>query len=203
MLLYMFIRYVLMPLIQRSRIIDFGRKSSMKAAVIKRIVGYSIAAVFIVPMLLSHIQMRQINTGDECASNTAACLDRDTGLLKSIPSLAGGWFTRARPEIPCRFVGVWSSRQADSPMYRITLGDDGRYSAEQSRDGAQVYVIDTGYWMVQNNNMVWRSERHSRVEADINPILPESATRFQLVEGNGKHTQFELISAARSSRCTP
>lgn len=87
-------------------------------------------------------------------------------------------------------------------MYRITLNDDGRHSVEQNRDGKEVYAIDTGYWLAQNNHRVWRSGQQGRVEADINPILPESDTRLQPVENTGKHTPFEPISAAKSSRCT-
>jgi hypothetical protein len=49
---------------------------------------------------------------------------------------------------------------------------------------------------------VWKADRRGTGELDINPILPESDTRFVLVEGNGRHTQFELISAITSNRCT-
>jgi hypothetical protein len=203
LLVYVSLRYALLPLIQRSRLIDPGRQVPRPVTRILRIAGYSVAAIIIVPMLLSYLQFRQAVSEDDCAGNAAACLDQDTGLLKSIPSLAGHWLTgRAPPIIPCRYVGVWSSRQPNAPMYRITLNDDGRYTAEQSRDGREVQVMDTGYWMVQNDHMVWRSERRSTGEADINAILPESDTRFQLVEGNGSRTQYELIRATASGRCT-
>lgn len=203
LVLYLLLRYGLMPLIQRSRIIDPERKVPKPVAWVMRVVGYSVAAVIIVPMLWSYLQFRQIQIAQECADDASLCLDKETGLLKSVPSLVDAQSpATSQPAIPCRFVGVWSSRQSGSSMYRITLNDTGRYSVEENRDGIQVRIIDTGYWVVQNNHMVWKADRRGTGELDINPILPESDARFVLVEGNGKHTQFELISAIKSSRCT-
>jgi hypothetical protein len=198
-LAYLLLRHGLMPLIQRSRIIDPGRKVPKPVALVMRVVGYSVAAAIIVPLLLTNLQLRQMRIAEECAGDAAECLDKGTGLLKSVASLAKGG---SDPVIPCRYVGVWTSRQTGKAMYRITLKDDGRFAVEDNKDGIQVHVIDTGYWMVQNDHMVWKGDRGGTGELDINRILPESDTRFVLVEGNGSHTQFELVKAAESSRCT-
>jgi hypothetical protein len=86
-------------------------------------------------------------------------------------------------------------------MHRITLKDDGTYAMEPNEYlGGRGY---TGFWAVQNNNMVWRHNTGDSGEPDINPILPESDTRFVLVETSGKHTQYELIRAIKSKRCAP
>ena len=87
-------------------------------------------------------------------------------------------------------------------MFRITLKDDGTYLmvAGESRVTRERY---TGFWAVQGENMVWRHNVAQAQALDVNRILPESDTRFTLVEENGSHTLFERIQAAKSSRCTP
>jgi hypothetical protein len=60
----------------------------------------------------------------------------------------------------------------------------------------------TGYWAVQDGNMVWRHNVSNNGEADINSIKTESDTQFIPTEGNGAHTNFELIEATPSTVCS-
>ena len=50
--------------------------------------------------------------------------------------------------------------------------------------------------------MVWLHDQGG-YGPDVNPILPESDTRFTLIEGNGSRTVYELIRAVPSEHCMP
>jgi hypothetical protein len=100
--------------------------------------------------------------------------------------------------VPCRLVGVWSSQQGNQQR-RIELKDDGTYAMAPSAGGIDPPAGYHGQWAVQGDKIVWRSA--GSLDADINPMLPESPTRFTLVEGNGSRTQYELIRAVSSRRC--
>lgn len=167
-----------------------------------RVILYGTALVVGLPMLVNIVFFHRIKLADEYATNPSAFLDEKTGVLKPIPSLASTSSDATEAKIPCRYVGVWSSIQAGS-IHRITLKDDGRYvmaPSEYSSDRSGGY---TGYWAVQGNSMIWRHEQKSTGEPDINPILPDSDTRFTLIEENGRRTRYELIEAVRSTTCTP
>jgi hypothetical protein len=156
-----------------------------------RIVVYGIAGAVLLILLVPYLRFKAATTADACEENAAACIDRSTGILKGAGS-----------KLPCAYIGDWSSRRKGGPMFRITLKDDGTYLmvAGDSRVSGERY---TGFWAVQGENMVWRHNVAQAQALDVNRILPESDSRFALVEENGTHTQFERIQAVQSTRCTP
>lgn len=99
--------------------------------------------------------------------------------------------------VPCKYVGLWQSLGHDGIPRRIVLKDDGTYSTQP--DGGVVY---TGFWKTEGDKMVWRHNQGGSDQADVNPILPQSETRFELIEQNGWHTRFDLIEKASSTQCT-
>lgn len=159
-----------------------------------RTLVYGLCAVFVVPAIWSHVVFSRAMSHRACEEDPKACLDPKSGILKQRVGSGRGY-------IPCRMVGVWSSRQGGL-MHRVELKDDGTYAMEPNEFGAGNRNGYTGHWAVQGQNMVWR---HSQGGGglDENPILFESDTRFTLIEGNGRRTNFELIRAAPSKRCDP
>jgi hypothetical protein len=167
---------------------------------ITRVLIYGAICLIVGPMVLRLIAFRPPTGGDECdMRNRATCIDKKTGLIKSIPALEsaapGGV---AKPEIPCRFVGVWASGQNGQMRYTTTLSDDGTYSMEP---GPGVPGGAMGLWMVQGNSMVWRHQ--SGGGANINPIRIDTITKFTLTERNGSRTEFNLVEPIKSATCAP
>lgn len=213
LLTYVLLRTVILPLLRKtslriaSRVLPknkielFQKDLPRPFAWASRAVLYGLLVVVAGPMLLYYVQFKRITDAQACAESPELCRDKKTGALQSVAALEKTETgASAKPAIPCRYVGVWSSRQGQN-MHRITLKDDGTYAMDANEyRGGHGY---TGFWMVQNNHMVWRHKGGDTGEPDINPILPESDTRFKLVEMNGKHTQYELIRAIESKRCTP
>ncbi len=107
----------------------------------------------------------------------------------------------SRNATPCKMVGVWSSRQGGQ-MRRIELKDDGTYAMEDSLLGIDRPGGFTGRWAVRGTKMVWQHDQGGG-GLDVNAILPESDTRFTLIEGNGSRTVYELIRAVTSQHCKP
>ena len=167
-----------------------------------RIVFYGAALFLIVPPLFRYLTLRLGEQAQACAESSQACLDPQSGLLRSVPSLARqGSGATAQAHIPCRHVGNWSSRNGNQ-IRRITLRDDGTYQMAPMVVGADRRAQYTGHWMVQSGHMVWR-DKHAVQELDINRIESESEGVFTLIEGNGSRTRFERIAATPSSRCLP
>jgi hypothetical protein len=163
-----------------------------------RLLIYGLCLIFVVPALWSYLRFDRAMRERACAENPNACLDPTSGILKGgAPTQTGG----GDSAIPCRMVGVWSSRHG-SLMHRIELKDDGTYAMEPNHLGIGNPSGYTGHWAVQGENMVWRHDQGPG-ELDVNPIQPVSDTRFTLVEGNGSRTNFELIHAVPSTRCAP
>ncbi|MGP1665358.1 MAG: hypothetical protein ACTS5I_05485, partial [Rhodanobacter sp.] len=163
-----------------------------------RLLVYGLCLIFVVPAIWSYSLFSLAMLGRACDEDPKACLDPNTGILKAQRSrgAAGG-----RSSIPCRMVGVWSSRQGGL-MHRVELKDDGTYAMEPNEFGVGNRNGYTGHWAVQGQNMVWRHNQGSG-GLDENPILAESDTRFTLIDGNGRRTKFELIRPVPSKRCDP
>jgi hypothetical protein len=143
----------------------------------------------------------------DCLPDSSACIDPKQGLIQSVTRLENLPDNHAdpvkrKPHIPCRMIGVWSTIQRGN-MFRLTLGDDGRYNMDPNLAGAGSAGGYHGHWMVQNRHMVWRHDSLGMLELDINPILAETADSFNLREGSGVETRFELIRKIDSSRCSP
>lgn len=165
-----------------------------------RIAIYGTLIVFAYFAVKSYMYRRTEQSKQDCAESAANCIDKNTGLLQS--ELIAGNLNDSK--IPCRYVGVWSSRAVDhqGEMHRVDLNDDGTYSMMKPGADANSAPLYKGYWAIQGQNMVWRHGNGGNGEADINPIKMLSATEFTLTEGNGTHTAFDLIEAIPSKRCS-
>lgn len=160
-----------------------------------RLLIYGLCLIFVVPALWSYLRFDRAMRERACAEDSKGCLNPASGLLGD-GAQAGGEST-----VPCRMVGIWSSRHG-SLMHRIELKDDGTYAMAPNPLGIGNPAGYTGHWAVRGENMVWRHNQGPS-ELDVNPIEPLSDTRFTLIEGNGSRTNFELIRAIPSTRCTP
>ncbi len=162
-----------------------------------RVVLYGVALVIALPLLLITLGWWSREASDVCDSLASACLDPATGLLKpQLPVRESG-----PPRIPCRYVGSWTSRQGGR-ISRILLKDDGTYDMAPNEAGMGSPTGYTGYWAVQGQYMVWRHNA-GVTGPDVNKIIEPSPAGFTLVETSGKHTRYELIQQAQSTRCTP
>lgn len=188
--------------VKKSRLNSSQNKAVKSAGWIIRVVIYGLLAIYAASTIKSYFHIHKVIEEHKCAENPDACIDKETGLMRGEPSLAeANPDDDSTPRIPCKYVGIWSSRRG-SDMYRIALKDDGTYSMMRpgvSDNSPPLYI---GYWTVQGNNMVWRHKIGNTGEADINPIQHQSDSQFTLTEGNGSHTVYELIEAVRSSGCT-
>lgn len=210
-LLYFLLSRMIIPVIGRVAIralpkkdLDtFKLKLPWAFSSIIRVVIYGVVAAIALSILLPFLQFTQAINEEMCAADPAECLDKKTGILKSVPALEkADPKGSALPKVPCQYVGVWSSRGMKNLMFRITLKDDGTYIMDPN----QITGSPTGYkgyWAVQGNNMIWRHIDSATQEIDINPIIPESATRFTLVEKNESLTKYELIRPIKSNTCSP
>jgi hypothetical protein len=139
---------------------------------------------------------------DLCKVDPRACVDSRTGMIPSVPKLEGSGPTHTPPQIPCRFVGVWSTVQRGA-MFRITLMDDGRFRMDRNVTDAAGRRHHEGFWMVQSGHFVWRYPESAHEPPDINRIVSETATSFALFELDGQVSKFDLLDRRQSSRCTP
>lgn len=196
-----FIIYLLVRKFAKSTKSKQSEKPVSSNNISARIIIYGLLLMFAWSTISSYIRHREIQAKEGCALDPSACLDKTSGLLQTEVTNE----KNIRSEIPCRYVGVWSSRPMDhshNEMYRITLNDDGTYEMIAPGSSADSKPLYTGYWAVQDGKMVWRHRVHNNGEADINPIETVSNSQFILTEGNGKHTKFELIEAKSSTICS-
>ena len=208
-LLYVLLRYLFLPAVRylARRNISPRRRASLTRELPRpyawgtRIVIYGLLALVCFPALKGFLHFRHGQAMEECKHAASACVDPHTGILQGIPELERASPDHPQPTIPCRFVGIWASRQG-SLTFRITLNDDGTYWVQpNAASGLVDSAGDSGYWMVQGSHMVWRDRARPGLGPDINPILSESDGRFVLMERNGRHTQFEWIKDVAGSRC--
>lgn len=165
-----------------------------------RITVWMVVIVVLGPSVIGYLAFRHTAEVDECWESARACLDSDSGLIKSVPALGNGLTgTPSGPHIPCRFVGQWSSIHGKQ-IRRITLADDGTYRMAPLVQGGDRATEFRGHWMVQAGHFVWRDGRGA-AELDINRIDSEGDGEFMLIEANGSRTKFERIEAQPSSRC--
>lgn len=145
----------------------------------------------------------------------AYAIAKSRGVLRLIMSalalalgLSAWWGTRHLPagvlrqDASCQMVGVWSARHG-AQMRRVELKDDGTYWMAPSAMGGDPAEGYRGRWSVSGGRMTWRDSRRPDNEPDINKILPDTKTRFTLIEGDGSHTVFEWIRPLPSQRCQP
>jgi hypothetical protein len=196
-----------------------------------RILLYGTALVIAWPLLKTVIVFKQLEAIEEsCAMKATSCLDPKTGILKSVPMLvevieescAAMKTTRCvdpktviskpilipvqekaaeKTRIPCRYVGTWSTMKRGL-VYSIVLDESGYYNMTLNRKRGPGSPIDRGYWAVQGKSMLWRTARNILAEIDINPIIAESETGFELLEMDGSRTRFKLIARGTPQKCS-
>jgi hypothetical protein len=173
------------------------RRAQIGPSWVLRLLVYGLFVIFVAPAIWSYVRFERVVASQACEEDPKVCLGPSAGILgarKLIKADESG-----ESFIPCRMVGVWSSRR-DNLMHRIELKDDGTYVMEPNDAGFGSPNGYTGYWAVQDRKVVWRHNQGGN-ELDVNPIALEDDTRFTLIESNGSHTRYELIRAVPSRRC--
>ena len=183
-----------------------GSRLPTWVAVVVRVVIYVPVGLLVLVwgaqvLMVSRYEQAQ-DEADLCKVDSRACVDPRTGLIPSVPKLEGNGPHQTPPQIPCRFVGVWSTVQRGA-MFRITLTDDGRFRMDRNVTDAAGRRHHEGFWMVQSGHFVWRYPESAREPPDINRIVGETATSFDLSEGDGRVSRFDLLDRRASSRCAP
>jgi len=135
-----------------------------------------------------------------------ACADKRSGPLERAVLYPRRKAMAALPNVPCRYVGVWTATRPPSArlpatVYRITLRDDSKFIAEpvQSPD---TQVI-TGSWGVYQEAMVWFYDQGHVWPPDMNPIRHTNDDAFTLREAEGTLTSYALLTRAASQNCVP
>jgi Kelch motif len=166
-----------------------------------RIALWGVALIVAWPLLFGTIHMVQLDALQTCAAHPITCLSPKTALLPRVDS-APNSPTGENPALPCRYVGVWSSRQG-AKMYRVSLFENGTYFMDMN----PVYNRSTqpyrGYWAVQGSNMIWRHTVGNTGEPDVNPITLGERGSFSLREMNGSRTLYEPIAPLPKTMCQP
>ena len=145
---------------------------------------YGAALLWLVPTAWSYLGFSATRKAQACAEDPDCRPNRAT----------------AKGALPCTLIGLWSSQQGKA-MRRIEFKDDGSYlMAPSHTPGLDPAAGYRGRWWVEGQTLVWQ---HMGVaELDVNPMQPDGADRFTLVEANGSQTRFERIRAVPSQRCT-
>jgi hypothetical protein len=157
-----------------------------------RIIIYSIVVIFAVSNITKRLRAPTDDIFYTCDQDPKACLDPQSGLLKS---------TGTEPsKIPCRMVGIWSYRK-NTIQRRIELKEDGSYTMEAVQGSQEDGKLHTGYWALQGKTMAWRHTQ-SDTDIELNLIQFESDTQFSLTEQDQAVIPFELIKKSESTRCT-
>ncbi|BAL27386.1 hypothetical protein AZKH_p0503 (plasmid) [Azoarcus sp. KH32C] len=173
------------------------RQTSWKGWVV-RVLVYGALLIVAVPNLKAYWGLRTADMAEGCRTRPAACLDPGTGLLASQPAVPER-SALATPRIPCPFVGSWVTRRGNSEFH-IDLQADGRYHM----NGNTLSVpADDGHWAVQGKYILWRSTTHPVAEMDINRIVSNDGSHFELIEANGLHSHFDREADLPSGRCEP
>jgi hypothetical protein len=199
--LYVLLRFIILPLVRLVLGLvmsgpaakNLDRPVPKKLSSVMRFLVYGVLLVVAIPTLPPLLNGVRARFAEDCA--TTACRDSKSGLLKSVPALEKDG---ALPSVPCAFVGKWQAVGQNLHKERYVLNDDGTYITQPEVAAARAY---SGYWMVQGGKMVWRDKGDSSGELDINQIVSQSETDFELIEQNGWHTRFTLIERTSSKVC--
>lgn len=163
-----------------------------------RVLIYGALLVLAAPHVLAYLGLQMNDMDDLCHVRPAACLNADTGLL------ARQWRVPGRskfsaPRVPCTFVGEWRITLR-SQEFTLTMQADGTY---QMKSPTFAERDDAGYWAVQGRYILWRSTKRQASEIDINQIVSNDGSRFELIESDGVHTHFERRGDLERGRCQP
>jgi hypothetical protein len=102
---------------------------------------------------------------------------------------------------PCWLAGAWTSSRGDS-VFRITLTDEGRFTAEPIAAGPHGKGTYRGRWeLLPGQRLLWIHDAQPADRSDVNPILEAGNTAFTLREVSGQTTRFNRIGAVPGKRC--
>jgi hypothetical protein len=180
---------------------------------------YGLAACVIFPMAYNYLSFNSAQAAAACLEKLESPVDKRLSPLDRTKRVAaciqerGGMVARWQmgqllttlesfPNAPCRYVGVWTSARPTS-VYRVTLKENGEFSAEPVQDRTGPGDPYRGSWSVtaDGRQMAWFYENESVWPPDINPIEREADRRFTLVERDGTRTQFDLVRETESDTC--
>jgi hypothetical protein len=137
----------------------------------------------------------------DAAKDLVDCLDRQSGFPEKFMYRASKKAIDSLPSVPCQFVGVWTAARA-STVYRVTLGDDSRYTAEPVLDNTPGAKTLSGSWGARDGRMIWLHDEGRIWPPDINQITVNSDTGFSLLEADRSTTRYELVKRVPSTTCT-
>jgi hypothetical protein len=181
-----------------------------------RLFFFGIAAFIIITILLNFGNMDSSRVTSDClakvdnpadksltalkrAKKVAACLNERSGLLAQLQLRSMMSMMESLVNAPCNFVGVWTWVRP-AGIYRITLRDDGEFTAEPAKDSVAA-ESDSGSWAVSDKRMVWFHNSGPIWPPDITLVDKQTDKSFTLVERDGARTQFDLIEATKSQTC--
>ena len=146
-----------------------------------RLLVYGTLAIVLMPWVLSLIRVPSARWHQMAAS--ARQMSHDAEALR---------------RQPCALIGLWTSTHKGI-MRRIELKADGRYVLMPNFIGELPSANSTGRWGVRGQAIVWRDDHSGMI--DVNPVVDVSDGRFQVIENDGTHTQFERVEAGGSTHC--
>lgn len=163
-----------------------------------RVLVYGTLLVLATPNVLAYLGLQLSDMNDQCHTRPTACLNPSTGLL------ARQWGVPGRskfssPRIPCAFVGEWSTT-LKAREFSVAMQADGTY---QMKSPTKTIPDDAGHWAVQGKHILWRSTTHPVAEIDMNYIVSNDGSHFELIEMDGVHTHFERRAELSRQRCQP
>lgn len=163
-----------------------------------RVLVYGTLLVLAAPHVMAYIGLQLTDMGDQCQTRATDCLNPNTGLLARQWGVPGRSKFSA-PRIPCGFVGEWSTT-LKSHAFSVAMQADGTY---QMKSPVKTIPDDAGYWAVQGKHILWRSTTHKVAEIDINQIVSNDGSHFELIEMDGVHTHFDRRAELPRQRCQP
>ena len=145
-----------------------------------RLLVYGTLAIMLMPWVLSLIRIPSTRWHQMAAS--ARQMSQDAETLR---------------RQPCALIGLWTSTHKGLTR-RIELKADGHYVLMPNFVG-ESWANSTGRWGVRGQTIVWRDDHSGSI--DVNPMVDVSDGRFQVIENDGTHSQFERVEAGESTHC--
>jgi hypothetical protein len=182
-----------------------------------RALAWSVALVAIVPGYRATMAFKSVESAERCSGELSAkagnnlfhaqrfalCMYLNSSFLEARRTEPMIRDVMSMNEAPCGRVGIWKSARKLS-VYRVTLQDDNRFSAEALSDYTPRRNSDvglTGYWGEAHGKLMWIYDDGHLWPPDINRVEAESTDKFTLVEANGERTEFTRERKLDAGKC--